>query len=300
MASITGTPVVVAPGGTHTASAGGLEVFLCASERGISNTSPTVLSYGGVDALTGTGGPVTALAQIVASGRAHRWYHIPRANHPGSGARTVACTWAGTDNVAIAVIEVSATGIVSITSNNQNSSGATVAITAGSGDLTLGCGQANSATPAFSPSSGQTEYLESVWYNNTGHVIGAQTGAQTAASWTGAGSLCASAFVIHEEPDGPELSVPLELIQRVLLGEPISSMPLGLSHAQLLGRTISPQPDWLTLRQLLGMTISPQPLELRQRVILGRPDINFPSEGGGSGTSRVVPGLGGVGFKRRM
>src|SRR5690606_6266121 len=140
---------------SHTASAGDVEIFLCASERGASaGTSPGTLTYGGVNALATTGGPVTDLCQIAAAQRAHRWYHIPRANHPGSGSRTVAMTWAGADNVAVAVIEVSATGTVTITDDNQSSADATVPITAGAGDLTIGCAQANSATPAFSPVNG--------------------------------------------------------------------------------------------------------------------------------------------------
>lgn len=229
MASFVDSQVFTDPGTTladsHTASAGGLELFLCASERGTTGTSPGTLSYGGVNALATTGGPVTALCQTPSGQRAHRWYHIPRANHPGPGTHAISCVWAGVDNVAVCVVEVSATGEVTITANNQSSTNATVPITAGDGDLTIGCAQANSATPAFAPVNGQTEYEESVWYSNSGHVIGVQTGAQTAASWTGAGSICASAFVIHEESSGLE---EIELGGEALGGGQISSAAAAL------------------------------------------------------------------------
>lgn len=219
MASFVDSQVFTDPGTTladsHTASAAH-ELFLCASQRGTTGTSPGTLSYGGVDALTGTGGPITALCQTPSGQRAHRWYHIPRANHPGPGTHAISCVWAGVDNVAVCVVEVSATGEVTITANNQSSTNATVPITAGDGDLTIGCAQANSATPAFAPVNGQTEYEESVWYNNSGHVIGVQTGAQTAASWTGAGSICASAFVIHEESAEPD-PIPIAIDGEILL-----------------------------------------------------------------------------------
>lgn len=200
-ATLVGTVASTSFSIAHTASAGGLEVFICVAERGTTGTSPSALTYGGVDVLT-LGTPVTLLTQTPSGQRVHRWYHLPRALHPGSGSRTVTCTWAGVDNIAIAVIEVSATGVVTIPSSNQSSTNATVPITAGSGDLTIGCAQGNSATPAFAPVNGQTEYLESVWFASSGHVVGVQTGVQTAASWTGAGSICASAFVVHEEASG--------------------------------------------------------------------------------------------------
>lgn len=214
-ATLVGTVASTSFSIAHTASAGDVEVFICVAERGTTGTSPSALSYGGVNVLT-SGVAVTALATTPSGQRCHRWYHLPRALHPGAGSRTVACTWAGVDNIAVAVIEVSATGTVTIPSNNQAASG-TVAITAGSGDLTIGCAQGNSATPAFSPSSGQTEYLESVWFASSGHVVGVQTGTQTAASWTGAGSICASAFVVHEESSSSSYGVSTETDSAVAL-----------------------------------------------------------------------------------
>lgn len=227
MASFVSAAVVTDAGtslsDTHTATSAGLELFLCAAERGTTGTSPSVLTYGGVNALATTGGPITALAGTASGQRVHRWYHIPRANHPGTGSHAIACTWAGVDNIAVAVIEVSATGTVTIPSSNQSSTNATVAITAGDGDLTIGCAQANSATPAFAPVNGQTEYLESVWFASSGHVVGVQTGTQTAASWTGAGSICASAFVVHEESGSSSYGVSTETDTAVAL--------VGSAHA---------------------------------------------------------------------
>lgn len=224
MASLTGTPVVVTDAGTvladtHTASAAGLELALCVAERGTTGTSPSVLTYGGVNALAN---PITALIGTASGQRVHRWYRIPKASHPGTGTHVVACTWAGVDNIAVAILEISSTGTLSYPSSNQAASG-TVAITAGSGDLTIGCAQGNSATPAFAPVNGQTEYLESVWFASSGHVVGVQTGVQTAASWTGAGSICASAFVVHEESSGSDYGVATETDAAVAL--------VGSAHA---------------------------------------------------------------------
>jgi hypothetical protein len=229
VASITGTPAVYTDAGTaladtHTASAAGLELVLCVAERGTTGTSPSALTYGGVVIVgaSAVGAPITELIGTASGQRVHRWYHLPRAFHPGTGTHAVACAWAGVDNIAVAILEVSATGTITFPSSNQAASG-TVAITAGSGDLTIGCAQGNSATPAFAPVNGQTEYLESVWFASSGHVVGVQTGTQTAASWTGAGSICASAFVVHEESSSSSYGVSTETDTAVAL--------VGSAHA---------------------------------------------------------------------
>lgn len=252
-ATLVGTVAGTSFSGSHTASAGDREVLICAAQRGTSGTNPTALTYGGVDVLT-AGTPVTPLCQTASGQRAHRWYHLPRALHPGAGSRAVTCSWAGVDNIAVAVIEVSADGTVSFPSNNQNSAGGTVSITALIDELTIGCAQGNSATPAFAPVNGQTEYLESVWFASSGHVIGVQTGAQSAASWTGAGSICASAFVMRNTVASHSLG-----FDAIMTGAPaLTQLTLGQTHILGLTALATPAPTLsaLTLGQvhLLGLS----------------------------------------------
>lgn len=176
--------------------------FVVASERGISGTSPSAVSYGGVSILAN---PVTALTQITSASRAHRVYHLPKGSHPGAGSHTVAVTWGGGDHIGVGIVEVQADGTITFTTNSADNQGSTITvpITSVLGDLVISVAQANSAT-TFTPSNGQTEYGEGAWYLNTAHVIGVQTGVQTAASWGSAGSTCGSAFVIHEEVDAED------------------------------------------------------------------------------------------------
>lgn len=213
MAITLGTPTLVGSQATtnfsaaYTALGGGRGVVVIASQRGGNpGTSPSALTFGGVDLLDPLNadpyhGPAAGLAEITGSARAHRAYWLPANLHPGSGSRTVACTWAAVDNIAVSVIEVLADGELSIADSDQLSnqgSPLNLGITAGAGDVTITVCQGNSASPNFQPQSGQSEFLESAWYTNTGHVVGIQTGAQTATNWTAAGSTCISAFVLHE------------------------------------------------------------------------------------------------------
>lgn len=204
--SLVGTPAVVTQASTPLSQsvtlAGDADIYLFVTQRGSGTTAPSAVSVGGVSAtsVTGTAGGISG------SSRYCGWWRIARASNPGSGSRTVAVTWAGIDNIGVGVLEFRgdgtlSTGGVAAATNDDGSLTLALSVAAVSGDVTISGAMANSGI-SWTPASGQTEYLESVWYSNTGHVIGVQTGAQTNANWTGSGSTGGGALVIQEASSG--------------------------------------------------------------------------------------------------
>jgi hypothetical protein len=199
-----GTPAFVTQAGTSLSQsltcAGDADVYLLVTQRGGSG-SPTSVTLGGVTASAAGG-----LFQITGSARYGRWYRIERDDSPASGSRTCAVSWAGVDNIGVGMMEYRGdAGTLSVTQNVEASNASTpitLTLTALTGDVTLAGCMGNSAAPAFSPSSGQTELLESAWFSNTGHVIGELFGASSSIAWTASGSTCGGALVIHETASG--------------------------------------------------------------------------------------------------
>jgi hypothetical protein len=195
-----GTPAFVTQAGTSLSqsltSAGDADLYFLVTQRGGSG-SPTTVTYKSVTA-TAAGG----LFQITGSARFGRWYRIARASAPAAGSGTMAVSWAGVDNIGVGLVEYRGdAGSLSVTSSTEANNASTpiiLTLTALSGDVTLAGCTSNSASPAFTPTSGQTEFLESAWYSNTGHVIGELFGASLAIAWTASGSTCGGALVIHE------------------------------------------------------------------------------------------------------
>jgi hypothetical protein len=195
-----GTPAFVTQAGVTLSqsltSAGDADLYFLVSQRGGSG-SPTSVAYKSVSA-TAAGG----LFQITGSSRFGRWYRIDRSIAPASGSGTMAVSWAGVDNIGVGLVEYRGdAGALSVTASTEVNNGSTpltFTLAALAGDVTLvGC-MGNSAAPAFTPTSGQTELLESAWFSNTGHVIWELFGASSSVAGTASGSTCGGGLVIHE------------------------------------------------------------------------------------------------------
>src|SRR5690606_23975261 len=118
---------------SYSATGGGGVLLICSERGAAAGTSPSSLTYGGVDVLSlGTAG---VLGQIAASQRGHRMYFLAAADAPpGSGSRTVTMSWLGADNTDVAIIEVFASGEVTVADAAANTAGGSVSVTAGADD----------------------------------------------------------------------------------------------------------------------------------------------------------------------
>jgi hypothetical protein len=195
--------------------AGDAFILLCVTARGGSGSPGAIaLGTGGAQCTLANGKITTAggLFSVSGSARFGRIYKIARADNPGAGAQTITVTWAGQDHIGVSLVEYRADGTLSITASveaNNASTPITLTLTALTGDVTFACCLGNSASPAFTPTSGQTELLESAWFLNSGHVVGELFGASSSIAWTASGSTCGGAVVLHEESAG-ETEIPTD------------------------------------------------------------------------------------------